>query len=1045
MKRLTYLLLCLFASIAFATAQTAKVTGTVISAEDDGPIIGASIVVAGTTIGTVTDHNGAFTLDVPSNAQKLIISYIGMKSVEVTVKPIIKVSMESDSQNLDEIVVVGYGTQRKKDVTSAISKVGGEDLANLAAPSFDTQLAGRAAGVQVTTPSGVLGSGPQFKVRGMSTISASSQPLFIIDGMPLAVGDNSSGSTGMGMLYAEYNAMSDINPNDIESIEILKDGAATAIYGSRAANGVILITTKKGSKGRTSVNYDGYITAASPAKLHDLLGAKDFVTIANEKYENWGMKGQAVYDPNGPDTNWNDYIFRTGFQHNHSLSASGGTDKSQYYVSLGFTEQEGIVRANDLNRLSLKADLTQQATKWFRIGLNGQMTRTIMNGVMNGENSLGGVGFAGTRMLPNVDVYNPDDPTGYNIDAENRKALGRGGNLSYIDNGVQNIVWALDNNVNRTTNTRVIGGGWGEITFMDGLTFKTQAGLDIANVRDYMYWDTESGDGYGYGGLIEEVNSTYATWNWQNVLNFTRTFNSVHNLTATAVQEYTHSETEYMDGSVYELSDPFFSEHIISNTFGQKDVGGWKSENGLASYMFRANYNYDSKYYIGASIRYDGLSKLPKDTRWGTFWGASAAWRLSREKFWTEAPVNEWFNDLRLRASYATIGNSALGSDYPYLGTYGAKLVGPMAGIAWNVMGNNNLKWETTETFDIGLDGALFNNRMTFEIAYWQKNSKDLVLRVPTPPTMGIPNNYYYDNIGKIKNSGFELTVGGTIINTKDWNWHSDINFSTVKNTVKELYGGTDIIDNYTIIREGESYQSLYGYDYYGVNAANGNPIWRKADGSLVQFDTFGAYDYAEYDPSNPEDVSKPSSLTNDDRKILGKSMPTWYGGWNNTVTFRDFDLNVFFRFSGGNKLMNASRQSSLLNMDFANNGTELLGRWVSPEQPGDGMTPKIGYGDGAALFNDGFSDSHFVENASYLKLATLTLGYTIPKTIVSKLGMSKIRLYLQGQNLFTITGYSGLDPETSLVMVWIGMVCHNNARSRSVLTLHSNHFEKFA
>lgn len=798
MKRLTYLLLCLFASIAFATAQTAKVTGTVISAEDDGPIIGASIVVAGTTIGTVTDHNGAFTLDVPSNAQKLIISYIGMKSVEVTVKPIIKVSMESDSQNLDEIVVVGYGTQRKKDVTSAISKVGGEDLANLAAPSFDTQLAGRAAGVQVTTPSGVLGSGPQFKVRGMSTISASSQPLFIIDGMPLAVGDNSSGSTGMGMLYAEYNAMSDINPNDIESIEILKDGAATAIYGSRAANGVILITTKKGSKGRTSVNYDGYITAASPAKLHDLLGAKDFVTIANEKYENWGMKGQAVYDPNGPDTNWNDYIFRTGFQHNHSLSASGGTDKSQYYVSLGFTEQEGIVRANDLNRLSLKADLTQQATKWFRIGLNGQMTRTIMNGVMNGENSLGGVGFAGTRMLPNVDVYNPDDPTGYNIDAENRKALGRGGNLSYIDNGVQNIVWALDNNVNRTTNTRVIGGGWGEITFMDGLTFKTQAGLDIANVRDYMYWDTESGDGYGYGGLIEEVNSTYATWNWQNVLNFTRTFNSVHNLTATAVQEYTHSETEYMDGSVYELSDPFFSEHIISNTFGQKDVGGWKSENGLASYMFRANYNYDSKYYIGASIRYDGLSKLPKDTRWGTFWGASAAWRLSREKFWTEAPVNEWFNDLRLRASYATIGNSALGSDYPYLGTYGAKLVGPMAGIAWNVMGNNNLKWETTETFDIGLDGALFNNRMTFEIAYWQKNSKDLVLRVPTPPTMGIPNNYYYDNIGKIKNSGFELTVGGTIINTKDWNWHSDINFSTVKNTVKELYGGTDIIDNYS-------------------------------------------------------------------------------------------------------------------------------------------------------------------------------------------------------------------------------------------------------
>ena len=1014
MKGLTNLFLCISAfSVTAVNAQTTKVVGKVISADDDAPVIGASVIVEGTTTGTITDFNGAFSIDVPKNAKTLIISYIGMESQKVGIKPVLNVIMKTDSQNLDEVVVVGYGTQRKKDVTSAISKVGGEDLSNLAAPSFDTQLAGRAAGVQVTTTNGVLGSAPQFKVRGMSTISASSQPLFIIDGMPLATGDNGNGGTGLGMLYAEYNSLADINPNDIESIEILKDGAATAIYGSRASNGVVLITTKKGSKGRTSVSYDGYITAASPAKTHSLLGAKDFVTIANEKLENWGEQGQAVYDPNGPDTNWNDYIFRTGFQHNHNLSASGGTERSQYYMSLGFSEQEGIVRANDLNRLSLKADLTQQATKWFRIGLSGQMSRTKMNGIMHGENSLAGVGFAGPRMFPNVPVFDATDPTGYNIDKENRKTLGRGGNLSYIDNGLQNIVWALDNNVNRTTNTRVIGNGWGEITFMDGLTLKTQAGLDIANVRDYMYWDAASGDGYGYGGLIEEVNSTYETWNWQNVLNFIRTFNDMHNVTATLVQEYTHSATEYTDASVNQLSDNFFSDHIISSTFSQKDVNGWKSENGLASYMFRANYNYDSKYYIGASIRRDGLSRLPKDNRWGTFWGASAAWRLSRERFWTEAPVGKWFNDLRLRASYATIGNSALGSDYPYLGTYGPELVGPMAGVAWNRMGHNNLKWESTGTFDVGVDGALFDNRMTFELAYWQKDSKDLVLQVPTAPTLGIPSNSYYDNIGKIKNSGVEITIGGTIINTSDWNWHSDINFSTVKNTVKELYGGNDIIDDYTIIREGESYRSLYGYDYYGVNMSNGNPIWRKADGSLVQFDTFGDYDYKVYDPSNPEDVSKPSSLTSADRKILGSSMPTWFGGWSNTVTFRDFDLNVFFRFSGGNKVMNASRQGTLLNMELANNGTEVLGRWVSVEQPGDGLTPKIGYGDQAALFNDGYTDSHFVENGSFLKLSNLTLGYTIPRNIVSKLGMTKIRLYAQGQNLFTITGYSGLDPET--------------------------------
>lgn len=1024
MKRLTYLLLCLFMGVAFATAQTVKVTGTVISADDAGPVIGASIVVAGTTTGTVTDYNGVFTLDVPSSANKLIVSYIGMKSVEVAVKPVLKVIMESDSQNLEEVVVVGYGTQKKKDVTSSIAKVSGGDLSNLASASFDTQLAGRAAGVQVSTPSGVLGSGPQFKVRGMGTITSSSQPLFIVDGMPIATGDNSDTGTGMGMSYASYNSMSDINPNDIESVEILKDGAATAIYGSRAANGVVLITTKKGTKGRTTVTYDGYVSAASAVKLHDLLGARDFVTIANEKQENWGNKGQAVYDPNGPDTDWNKHIFRTGFQHNHNVAASGGTEKSQYYVSFGFTEQEGIIRANDLNRLSLKADLTQQATKWLRIGLNGQMTRTIVNGVMNGENSLGGVGFAGTRMLPNVAVYDPNDPTGYNIDKESRKSLGRGGNLSYIDNGIQNIVWALDNNVNRSTNTRTIGGGWAEITIIDGLTLKTQAGLDISKVQDNMYWSAESGDGYGRKGLLEEINSTYENWNWQNVLNFNRTFNALHNLSATAVQEYTRSQTEYIDASVQQLSDSFFSEHIISNTFGIKDVGGYKSFNGLASYMFRANYNYDSKYYIGGSIRYDGLSSLPVDTRWGAFWGGSVAWRMSRENFWKDAPLNEWFNDLRIRASYATLGNSNLGNDFPYLGTYGAKLYGTQAGIAWNRMGNNHLKWETTETFDLGLDGSLFNNRLTFELAYWQKNSKDLVLEVPTPPTMGIPYNSYFDNIGKIKNSGFEMTVGGTIIATKDWNWRSDLNFSTVKNTVKEIYGGTDIVNNYTIIREGESFKSLYGYDYYGVNATNGNPIWTKADGSLVQFDTFGAYDYKVYDPANPSDVSKSSSLDASDRKILGSSMPTWYGGWNNSVTYKNFDLNVFFRFSGGNEIMNASRQGSLMNMQFANNGTEVLGRWVSPEQPGDGLTPKIGYGDEATLFNDGFTDSHFVETGNYLKLSNLAVGYTLPKSVLSAIKITKIRFYAQAQNLFTITGYSGLDPETNsrLGVDWNGM-----------------------
>jgi TonB-linked SusC/RagA family outer membrane protein len=438
--------------------------------------------------------------------------------------------------------------------------------------------------------------------------------------------------------------------------------------------------------------------------------------------------------------------------------------------------------------------------------------------------------------------------------------------------------------------------------------------------------------------------------------------------------------------------------------------------------MLRANYNFDSKYYIGGSVRRDGLSRLPKDTRWGTFFGGSLAYRISREAFWAESSVSSWFNDLRLRGSYATIGNSDLGSNYPYLGTYSAKRYGAQTGIAWSNMSNDQLNWESTSTFDIGLDGTLFNGRASFEFSYFQKNTKDLVMDVPTAPTMGIPYNSYSANIGKIKNSGFEFSVSATPVTINGFTWQTNANLTLVKNKVVELADHADIIDVFTITREGEPYRSIYGFDYYGVNKENGNPIWRKADGSLVQFSTFGAedngeveYDYAVYDPSNPADVSKPASLsTTEDRIVLGSSAPKWYGGFNNTLTYKGFDLNLFLRFAGGNKLMNATRQRSLLTLDFSNNGKEILGRWQSKENPGDGKTPRIGYADDTVLFNDSFADSHFVEDASFLKLSNLTLGYSLPGKILSKLDLSKVRFYIQAQNLLTITGYTGLDPETT-------------------------------
>jgi TonB-linked SusC/RagA family outer membrane protein len=1002
MKRLTYLLLCLFASIAFATAQTTKVTGTVISAEDDGPIIGASIVVAGTTTGTVTDYNGAFTLDVPSNAKKLIVSYIGMKSVEVAVKPIIKVTMESDSQNLDEVVVVGYGTQRKKDVTSAISKVGGEDLSNLATASFDSQLAGRAAGVQVTTPSGVLGSGPQFKIRGMSTISSNSQPLFIVDGMPIATGDNADGKTGLGMAYASYNAMSDINPNDIESIEILKDGAATAIYGSRAANGVVLITTKKGSKGRTQVTYDGYVSAASAAKLHDLLGAKDFVTIANEKYENWGMKGQAVYDPNGPDTNWNDYIFRTGFQHNHSLSASGGTDKSQYYVSLGFTEQEGIIRANDLNRLSLKADLTQQATKWLRIGLNGQMTRTRVNGVMNDENSLGGVGFAGTRMLPNVSVFNPDDPTGYNIDAENRKTLGRGSNLSYIDNGIQNIVWALDNNVNRTTNTRTLGGGWAEITFMDGLTLKTQAGLDISNVKDFMVWNPESGDGYGYGGLLEEINTTYTNWNWQNVINFNRTFNDVHNLTATAVQEYTHQEYEYTDATVQQISDAFFTDHIISNTFGERFVSGGKTFMGLASYMFRANYNYDSKYYIGASVRTDGLSSLPTDTRWGTFWSVGGAWLINKES-WFDA---SWVQELKLKASIGSQGNDNIG-DFLYTDRFNIINSNNSLGTSFKSKGTKDITWETNTNFNIGAEFQLWN-RVTGSIEYYRRKTSDMLFSFTVAPSLGYAS--YMDNVGNMVNSGVEMDFNVNIFDTRNFTWDVNVNISTLKNRITMLDPDKLITTEYTA--DGKGYKgysngsffigedlSMFTWrlkEYAGVNEKGESLFYKNVKdeaGNITGRETTTNHAQADYY------ITEESSI------------PKVYGGFGTKLKVYGVDFGINFTYQIGGKQYDGTYayfMSSPYGTAGYNYHKDLLNSWT-PENTNTNI-PRFQMNDQYS----GAMSTRFLTNASFLNIQNINVGYTLPSKWTRKLAINSLRVYMSAENVFYWSKRKGFDPRQS-------------------------------
>lgn len=1026
MKKLLLISFALvFALLQEAVAQSRTVTGAVTDQATGQGLPGVAVLVKGTSSGTATGPDGSYSISVPADGNTLVFRFLGYKTTErpIGTSASVNVTLEVDQRQLDEVVVVGYGTQLKKDVTSSIAQVKGEEIANLATPSFDQQLAGRASGVVVQQPSGILGAPPVIRIRGTNSISGSNAPLVVIDGIPVLTGNVGA--------YAAANALADINPNDIESFEILKDGASTAIYGSRASNGVILVTTKKGKQGQMKVNYDMYTGWSNPIKVHDLLNAEQFVEIANEKYRNAGNAPQAFMDEAGTNTDWNKLVYRTGFQQNHTISAAAGTEKSKYYFSLGYSDQEGIAVANDLKRYTLRANLDQKISNRITFGLNSGFSYQLNNGVSTGSNSLSGNTFAVIRMLPNVGAYDPNDPTGYNIDNGNLAALGRGANLIHINNNTPNILFSLHNNIRKATTYRASGSSFLDFKILTGLHFRTVLGIDLSLQDDYGYMDPRHGDGRGLGGYIDQIYSTNRTWNWQNILSYNKSFNDAHNIDVTAVSEYNKRNTSFFNAFGSGISDRLFRENIVSGTMANQEIAGGIGLNGLASYLGRVNYNYKGRYYVGASLRADGLSKLSPDNRWGYFPGVSAAWRVSEEEFFKNSSALSAISDFRLRGSYAEVGNSGIvGGDFPYLGSFGARPYGGLSGIAFSNTGSGALKWETQEIIDFGADFGLFNGRLNLEVAYWQKNNKDMVLGAPTPPSLGLPGNLIYRNIGTMKNDGIEMSLSGAVLEKSNFSWNANVNFSTQNNKITALVDDQDQIFDYTIHRVGESFNSLYGYIYEGVNVANGNPIYRKADGSLVQASLqVGQSGYKVYDPANPGDISKASTLGTGDKVVLGSALPKWFGGFDNNFKYGNFDMNVFLRFSGGNKIMNRTRQD-LLNQTFENNGTEILGRWQSPDKPGDGVTPKLYQGRGAAANNDGQTSTRFVEKGDFLKLSNIAIGYTLPSSLSSKINVQRLRMYAQLQNAFTITGYKGLDPE---VFTSTGVDFNGNPQQRVV------------
>lgn len=999
MKRiliLTGLLLFMGASLY---GQTIRVTGRVSDASDGSTLPGVSVVVKGTTQGTVTDINGQYEVQVAPDAV-LVFSFIGMRTVEIPVggRNLVNVALEQDVISVEEFVVVGYGVQRKREVTGSIAQVRGEELANLAAPSFDAQLAGRAAGVQITQSTGILGQAPRIRVRGIASITSDTYPLIVVDGQPIITGDIGG--------YANTNALADINPSDIESIEILKDGSATAIYGSRAAAGVILITTKKGQAGKFQLSYNNYVGVAQPVNLFDLTTEEEWLPLMAEMFQNAGLTNPAVAA--GLNTDWQTAVLRTNaFQQDHSLSLSGATPQTSYYFSMGYTNQEGITRPNAMDRITLRANVDQKVRTWLSVGINANLARSNYLGLNTGENSLSGNIFSAIRQLPNTPIYNEDHPTGYNIDFVSDQLVGRWNNLQTIDDNLPNIMYVIDNNKNDSKVNRAMVGTYGIVNILPSLVFQTRLSADLSMTEGLMYWNPLHGDGASVDGRIYNNQTNYQRWNTVNTLSYVETFADLHNLNLTLVHEVGKQHYNYFFAGGTTMSDTYFNQGLIGGTYATQLSSGSMSENGIISYAGRLNYNFNSKYFLQVSARYDGLSSLPEANKWGFFPGGSLGWTISRESFMQDI---EWLSDLKLRASYAEVGNAGIGN-YPYLGLYSGVRYADYTGIAFSQMGNDQLKWETSKKTNFGVDLAVLDGKYSFTYDYFIDNVDGLILAAPTPPSFGIPGNSVNKNIGKLKNWGHEFGIQANFFRTRDFSWTVDMNLSLVQNEIVELATERPMIYTYVINERGESIYSVYGYDYVGVNAANGNPIYRRADGSMVQGD-IASQSYKVYDPNNPGDISQAGGLTADDRIIFGPSMPTYFGAVNSIVRWKNFDFTAMFRFSGGNYIMNRTR-ADLVSNSFTNAGTELLGRWQSPENPGDGWTPKLYYGRTNFINRQNETSGRFVEKGDFLKLQNLILGYTLPTELVGRLGIDRLRIFVSGTELLMFTDYTGIDPES--------------------------------
>lgn len=1005
--RVIVLLLCTI-SFNFLFAQNRKISGT-ISDERGVPLAGATVSVKNTKLATTTNSTGQFTLNLPSSTGIVMVSYVGMESQEVDIsnRSTIEISLKSTSSTMSDVVVIGYGTRRRAEVTSSIASLSAKDIKDLPVSGIDQAMQGKLAGVTVTNNSGQPGGGVSIRVRGITSVN-NNEPLYVIDDVPILTGTSSMAfnTLGGGGGQTSNSVLATINPNDIESVDVLKDASAQAIYGSQAANGVIIIRTKRGRSGDGKINYDMYYGWQQLQKKIDMMNLSEFADYQNNVAGETGITPTAEFkDPSilGRGTDWQDAIFRTGNIQNHQLSFSGGQNKTNYYFSGNYFDQSGILIGSGFKRYALRFSLDQQVKTWFRAGVSANASKSKQKLTLADEQD--GTVTQALVQSPLVPIRNLDN------------------SWSGPNTSVAGITFYQDNPVAKSAirdvssdQSKMFGNVYGELYFLKYFTLRNEVGFDFQLTQNTAFQQSaQIGNGSPLKSHLLEYRSNSYYYVVRNYLNFNKVFSDRHNVTFTGGHEAQTSRYDYMNGERYDLA----LNSLIALNAGSADgqnLSGGKGHWGMESYFARAGYSFASRYSINLSYRADASSNFGPNNKWGYFPSASVGWTITNETFAHDIPV---LNYLKLRAGIGAVGNQSTPSGAPappYSANVRFTTNGFGAGSFPRNIPNADLKWESVVTRNIGIDASILNRKIDLTFDVYKKVTKDMLLFSSAPRFLGLGANWNdvlapISNTGQMTNSGYDIGITSYNITGKNFNWKTNFIFSHYKNKLDKLFNESTAIDGklvYETVLVTHTVQGQPVGSYYGLVTDGLFRTQAELSGSMQQFGLPVAQTNGTWlGDVRFRDMNGDKKIDASDVTFIGSPHPKFTYGLTNSFQFRGFDASVFIQGSYGAKIFNWLRRNleGMENM-YYNQSKDVTDRFTSTNT--GGSLPRF---TTTNKNNNAVSD-RWVEDGSYLRIQNISLGYNLPKNLIRKAYFTNVRVYVSGQNLHTFTKYKGYDPE---------------------------------